>query len=489
VRVQNIPSDHVDYFFEKYKVPMGKLDLSIVFFERALALLKPDGRAGFISSSQWMQTDYGGNLRKLLAGKGDLIEIVDFGSLPVFDASTYPAVFILGGSEVDRTRYVRIDSEEQLNVASIVAAERREVQVSKFGEAPWQFGLFTLTEHLAAAEMKYVEMSEVATAYYGIVTGANESFVLTKEEAMKLGLESDLLWPFVNQGNEVFRFDHVHPTSVVIYPYERGPKGEPQLMTPQHLEDNYPKIYAHLLKDREKLEARQDSRRYYATGDRWFCLVRPGDFNLIDERKLIVKGIDKRSIVGDIDGGTAFTGQNCVGVIMNDPSSVPKESYIYGLLNSRLIGYYLNNLVPPKLSDTFRYSSNNLNRVPIVRTGDGEVEKLVEDACAIARKRSSRSAEFRALVAAEFGVRWPVRLIDWWPLDFGEFMSKTSVRASLSKKAELMTLWESVRNDCLTYTDALRKIDRKIDLKVYNIYGLTRRQRSIVDEYFGVREI
>lgn len=116
-------------------------------------------------------------------------------------------------------------------------------------------------------------------------------------------------------------------------------------------------------------------------------------------------------------------------------------------------------------------------------TGHRDLESLAEQA------GLGGIADFKALLVADFGVNWPVRLIEWWNLDFAEFMSKTGLRATLAKKAELMTLWEGVRNDCLAHTDSLRKLDRKIDLKVYNIYGLLRRHKSIVDQYYEAREI
>ncbi|NED61919.1 restriction endonuclease subunit M, partial [Streptomyces sp. SID10244] len=170
--------EHVDHFFNRYEVPTGKIDISIIFFERALQLLKPGGRAAFISSSQWLQTDYGGNLRKLFANDRGLEEIIDFGSLPVFDdASTYPAIFVMSNEDRDELRYTRIHSRDQLNVSSIIASPRKAIDYSTLGASAWSFGEFNLNTHLATSEVQYREFSEVGHAYVGDLTGRDETFV------------------------------------------------------------------------------------------------------------------------------------------------------------------------------------------------------------------------------------------------------------------------------------------------------------------------
>ncbi|MDB5234496.1 MAG: hypothetical protein JWR44_1489, partial [Hymenobacter sp.] len=67
VRVQNISQAQMEYYYANYKTPTGKLDISILFFEKAVNLLAEHGIASFISSSQWMQTDYGKKIRQTMA--------------------------------------------------------------------------------------------------------------------------------------------------------------------------------------------------------------------------------------------------------------------------------------------------------------------------------------------------------------------------------------------------------------------------------------
>src|SRR5690606_12936850 len=67
VRVQLLENKAVDYMFKKYQAATGKLDISILFFEKALDLLNEKGQGSFISTSQWLQTDYGKGIRRLFS--------------------------------------------------------------------------------------------------------------------------------------------------------------------------------------------------------------------------------------------------------------------------------------------------------------------------------------------------------------------------------------------------------------------------------------
>src|SRR3712207_8668087 len=50
-------------------------DISILFYELASQLINTDGRVGFISSSQFMTSEYGRNLRRLLRSEEHTSEL------------------------------------------------------------------------------------------------------------------------------------------------------------------------------------------------------------------------------------------------------------------------------------------------------------------------------------------------------------------------------------------------------------------------------
>jgi Eco57I restriction-modification methylase len=225
VRVQNLDHAFTDYLFKTYHSPVGKVDISIVFFEKAIQLVQPEGLMAFISSSQWMQTDYGRKLRSLLAG-GYLREILDFGSLPVFeDASTYPAIFTLSKKSASDVVYGRVRSRQEFSDSSLRGISKSTVSLAQLGARPWQFGKLNLVDTLQSRGIQVVPLTHAATAYYGNVTGLDAAFVLSVAEANEAKLEGELLYPYALRGGEITRFANVQPDNVVIFPYVEGEDG------------------------------------------------------------------------------------------------------------------------------------------------------------------------------------------------------------------------------------------------------------------------
>ncbi|GAH77577.1 unnamed protein product, partial [marine sediment metagenome] len=90
VRVQNLSHEEIDYFKKIKKTAFKRVDISILFIELANTLLKSNGFISYITSNQFLSTEYGEKTRKFILDNFKIIEITDFGDLPVFqDALTY----------------------------------------------------------------------------------------------------------------------------------------------------------------------------------------------------------------------------------------------------------------------------------------------------------------------------------------------------------------------------------------------------------------
>ncbi len=80
---RNFPTVHSD-----------RADLYCYFYARALELLRSSGMLCFISSNKWFRANYGAKLRKHVASSCRVQSITDFGELPVFEAATFPMIFV-----------------------------------------------------------------------------------------------------------------------------------------------------------------------------------------------------------------------------------------------------------------------------------------------------------------------------------------------------------------------------------------------------------
>jgi len=363
IRAQRIEKAQAEYLFSRYSTATSKADLSIFFIERALELINDSGAVGFISTSQWLSTDYGRKLRDQLR-TGLLHRIIDFGSLPVFRASTYPAIFVLRRKRARHLSYTRIESAESLNVEGIAGTPAKSVSLRTLSDAPWNLRGFDVAGTLDRAGIAWKPLAAVARAYIGAKSGSAEAFVLTGDVVEERSLERELLIPYAYQANEIHSFHVVSPSAYLLYPYREGENGDPELLPEDELRRRYRHIHDWLLEHKDKLRNRLDSRRHYARGADWYRHLRPGSFAYIRPRKLSMRSLARRATTGWLEPNTAFDGANCPSFVLH---SADEETWMYllGLLNSKVVAYYLRSVCPPKLSGYIRFSATYINQVPL----------------------------------------------------------------------------------------------------------------------------
>jgi len=363
VRVQLFAHHETDYLFNKYKSASSKIDLSVFFLEKSLQLVSDKGLIGLITTKQWMTTDYGSGIRSILS-TGLMKHILDFGSLPVFvNADTYPAILICQRRRTTAFSYGLVPNRECLNIQSLASIILKQVSFAQLGAGAWNLSGFDLVGNCKSRQIAIQPLADFGHVYIGDLTGMDEAFVLKRENCDKKTLKSGLLFPYAYRGAEVARYCEVVPESVVIYPYEEGQDGSPILIEEEELKKRAPKPYEHLLTLKSELRQRKDSRRLYATED-WYRHLRPGNYSYIRPEKLVFKGIDTRLSVGLLGKESVFNGANTPAFI---PESLGKLSLLYllGILNSRLIGFYLVRICPPKLGGYTRFNASNINETPI----------------------------------------------------------------------------------------------------------------------------
>ncbi|MEW6110181.1 MAG: N-6 DNA methylase [Nitrospirota bacterium] len=73
----------------------GTADIYTYFYKRGIDVLKPNGHLCFIAPNKFMRAGYGKNTRELLTKDVTPITVIDFCDLPIFDATTYPAIVLV----------------------------------------------------------------------------------------------------------------------------------------------------------------------------------------------------------------------------------------------------------------------------------------------------------------------------------------------------------------------------------------------------------
>ncbi len=123
-----IPTMLKKYYRDNYRTASGQYDLSVLFIEQGMDLLKKDGVLSYITSNKFMAADYGLNLRQQLVNSCEICEIVDVSTLKSFkNTSVYPVIICAKKStpcQESITRIFSISSWEELKNANPVLAGR-----------------------------------------------------------------------------------------------------------------------------------------------------------------------------------------------------------------------------------------------------------------------------------------------------------------------------------------------------------------------------
>lgn len=86
----------------------GMADLYLVFFEKGIRMLKPDGKLGYITPSSWMTSLAGKNFRDWLMETGKLQTIDDYQGNKVFDnATTFTNITVIANGRCEDRFYFR----------------------------------------------------------------------------------------------------------------------------------------------------------------------------------------------------------------------------------------------------------------------------------------------------------------------------------------------------------------------------------------------
>ncbi|RPH48681.1 MAG: class I SAM-dependent DNA methyltransferase, partial [Desulfobacteraceae bacterium] len=170
----------------------GTADIYTYFYKCGINVLKPNGHLCFIAPNKFMRAGYGEKTRDLLASQVTPILVIDFGDLPIFDATTYPSIILVENRRPDaddKAIAATFRSEEQLErLEETLSYLGFSMPVASLKTEGWnleQSDVLALMEKLRA---KGVPLGEYVQGrfYRGILTGLNEAYVIDSETRERL---------------------------------------------------------------------------------------------------------------------------------------------------------------------------------------------------------------------------------------------------------------------------------------------------------------
>lgn len=133
VRLESIKAGVADTYRKRYKTMIGRADLYVGFFERALDMLAMGGVCAYICADRWMLNQYGSHLRKLITSGGFSVEaVVEMHRADAFhdEVLAYPAITVIRRAEKQGEVLVaRMDRAPESRIHGWSEATRRERRI------------------------------------------------------------------------------------------------------------------------------------------------------------------------------------------------------------------------------------------------------------------------------------------------------------------------------------------------------------------------
>lgn len=373
---QELIGSFKEYFENNYKVYNGIADLYSYFIERAVNLLKDGGYFSYIVANKWIRANYGLQLREWLKEQ-NIIELIDFGDLPVFKgATTYPCILTIKKDKpANQFHFAEISDLDFTDLKKEVDNNKLKVNLQKMDSSGWKLvkenvsALLNKISSQGVPLIKYVD----GKIFRGVLTGLNKAFVIDKETKDRLIKEDakckELIKPFL-AGRDIKRYLPPPETNYLIL----VPKGFTNKNSNQSknawkwFSENYSAIANYLS------QFEDDAKKRYDKGDYWWELRACDYYDEFEKPKIMLPDISLRgNFTFDLNGGTY-----CVNTAYIIGSS---DKYLLSILNSKAMDFYYRNLSSTYRGGYLRYIYQYMAQLPIPILDDkvkGKLEAVVE---------------------------------------------------------------------------------------------------------------
>ena len=170
------------------------------------------------------------------------------------------------------------------------------------------------------------------------------------------------------------------------------------------------------------------------------------------------------------------------------------DSYILSVLNSKLINYYYKK-ISAQLGETgIRSFTIYIENIPIPKVNDEAKNPFIEKAnqmLSLNKELQEIATKFQRTLQRKFfseeanaTSHLPKKLENWYELSFAEFvkeLAKKKVKLSLSEEAEWEDYFLQEQQKAVAIKNDIVATDKAIDKMVYELYGLSEEEISIVE--------
>ncbi|NHB55028.1 class I SAM-dependent DNA methyltransferase [Helicobacter pylori] len=343
-------------------------DIYTYFFALAYHLLKEKGFNAFITSNKYARAKYGAKLRELLLKKTTLVSYMELNALKVFESAAVDTSIIhfikqTPPKESDFKYYEPTPNDkENLKNTPHLSMKQNALSTESF-----IFANATLLDLRDKIESVGTPLKDWGIQIYrGILTGANEAFIIPTEKRDEILKNCDdaqkdergmserertkeLIKPIL-RGKDIKRYSYEWASLWVINTHNGYTSNLKSKIPPIDIE-KYPAIKVHLNSYWDTIATRSDQ------GDTPYHLRNCAYLEDFEKEKIVwAEMTDEPRFIYDDKG--FYTNQTCYFIARDD-------KYLFAILNSKVIYFFMRQMASNLGEGAFRWIKQFIERLPI----------------------------------------------------------------------------------------------------------------------------
>ncbi|MBM0598429.1 class I SAM-dependent DNA methyltransferase [Helicobacter pylori] len=343
-------------------------DIYTYFFALSYHLLKEKGFSAFITSNKYVRAKYGAKLRELLLKKTTLVSYMELNALKVFESATVDTSIIHFIKQTPPKESVfnyyepTPNDKDDLKSTPSLSMKQNALSTESF-----IFANTTLLDLRDKIESIGTPLKDWDIQIYrGILTGANEAFIIPTEKRDEILKNCDdaqkdergmserertkeLIKPIL-RGKDIKRYSYEWAHLWVINTHNGYTSATKSKIPPIDIE-KYPATKAHLDSHHDAIVTRCDQ------GDTPYHLRNCAYLEDFEKEKIVwAEMTDEPRFIYDKKG--FLTNQTCYFIARDD-------KYLFAILNSKVIYFFMRQIASNLGEGAFRWIKQFIERLPI----------------------------------------------------------------------------------------------------------------------------
>ena len=509
IRVQELGRPLANYARGRFATASGNFDAYVLFLERGLALLAPEGRLGFIVPNKLFKLDFAERTRTALSREELVDQVLDFGASQLFAGATnYTCILVLDRGGTTELAYRRLHgtrSEVLAELSTGGAVPAQFFTTRELGSDPWVLVPPEEATVMDLARSESVRLDEAAGGIFtGLQTSADDVYIVedrgwrgdhrivySRASGREVELEPDLLHSLAS-GSDVEPYAFRPLRDLILFPYRLD--GDSMRLLASYELNALGKTADYLEEHERRLRGRESGRMDH---DGWYGYVYPKSLGLHEGPKVGIPRLCHRLRASwDREGGVYLDNVDVNGIVLGELSG----PFLTLLLNSQLLDWIFRRHSVPFQNDFWSANKQFISGLPI-RLG----------AAAESAELAARGTQLHDL-ATELGVERS-GFLDWLAdtvggrrgglpgqrsLDAYETLTAENVVARLAQgRARLETdprerdVRELIAREhhrsvhrLLPAVGELERLRAEADRLVFDLYGIPAAMRELVDREY-----